>query len=110
MKGQILLLLISLWSTSKSEKSCNCGKFSKAKDRTLQNTRIYNGRDADHKDYPWQILLKIVATNKILKTCGGSLISRKHILTAAHCFFDAETKLWVSNDMIRCVKLIFNVI
>ena len=110
MKGQILLLLISLWSTSKSEKSCNCGKFSKAKDRTLQNTRIYNGRDADHKDYPWQILIKIVSTNKILKSCGGSLISRKHILTAAHCFFDAETKLWVSNDMIRWVKLIFNVI
>ena len=42
MKGQILvLLLMGLWGASKSEKSCHCGKFSKAKkDRTLQNTRI----------------------------------------------------------------------
>ena len=99
MKGQILLLLISLWSISKSEKSCNCGKFSKAKDRTLQNTRIYNGRDADHEDYPWQIFLKIVPTKWGTPSwCGGSLISRKHILTAAHCFFDSKTKLWVSNS------------
>ena len=96
MKGQTLvLLLMGLWSTSKSEKSCHCGKFSKTKKgRTLQNTRIYNGRDADHEDYPWQIFLKIIPPKwGTPMWCSGSLISRKHILTAAHCFFDPETNL-----------------
>ena len=91
MKLQILLFLLGLWSTyggSKSKKSCHCGKLSKPKNKTLQNTRIYNGRDAHpvHEPFPWQIFLTMN-----FKTCGGSLISRKHILTAAHCFFDLKT-------------------
>ena len=90
MKLQILLFLMGLWNTygSKSKKSCHCGKLSKPKNKTVQNTRIYNGRDAHpvHEPFPWQIFLTMN-----FKTCGGSLISRKHILTAAHCFFDLKT-------------------
>ena len=94
MKLQILLLLIVLsWNISKAEK-CDCGTFNEPKPkgkRTSENTRIYKGRNARKNRYPWQIFLKISSKDDE-DFCGGTLISTKHILTAAHCFFDV-TKL-----------------
>ena len=94
MKLQILLLLIVLsWNISKAEK-CDCGTFNEPKPkskRTSENTRIYKGRNARKNRYPWQIFLKISSKDKD-DFCGGTLISTKKILTAAHCFFDV-TKL-----------------
>ena len=89
----ILLSFVCLCSISKSEKTCSCGKFSVAKRDANENARIYNGRDAKDGQYPWYIFLKIV-DKKCPDggcVCGGSLISKKHILTAAHCFFDPKT-------------------
>ena len=96
MKGLILLLLIAiLWNISNAEK-CDCGKFykKKAKGRkTLKNTRIFDGRTITKDEkfrYPWQIFLQIICDKPditITTNCGGSLISRKHILKSCTLFF-----------------------
>ena len=90
MKGIILLLLLSCfsWNISNAD-NCDCGRV-----LNQQNAKIFKGQQAKADRYPWQILLEIIPSNKEIKfsRCGGSLISRRHILTAAHCFFDTQTK------------------
>ena len=44
-------------------------------------SRIYNGVPASIKDYPYLVSLRVCG----LHTCGGAIISDRHILTAAHC-------------------------
>ncbi|CAG7824368.1 unnamed protein product, partial [Allacma fusca] len=47
-------------------------------------TRIIGGINADLKDVPYQLALKIEDNNRKI-TCGAVLISRTYALTAAHC-------------------------
>lgn len=49
--------------------------------------RIYSGRSAAKGQFPYQVLLNIEddRIGYIIYACGGSIISRDHILTAAHC-------------------------
>nr|XP_039263081.1 suppressor of tumorigenicity 14 protein homolog isoform X1 [Styela clava] len=46
--------------------------------------RILGGRDAQVHEWPWQV--QIFRPGKTIPFCGGSLIRRNWILTAAHCF------------------------
>lgn len=46
------------------------------------NTRIVGGAEADPKAWLWMAAL-ILKEGK--NFCGGALITRKHVLTAAHC-------------------------
>merc|ERR1719369_428117 len=45
-------------------------------------TRIVGGNEALPHQFPWQALLTY---RNIRVLCGGTVISTKHILTAAHC-------------------------
>ncbi|HEX2919576.1 MAG TPA: trypsin-like serine protease [Bacteroidales bacterium] len=59
-----------------------------------QVTKITGGTDALISDYPWQVY--IIAGSK---ACGGSIISDRWILTAAHCVYG--NRGFLSPDSVR---------
>merc|ERR1719158_2442603 len=49
----------------------------------LKDRRIVGGAPALPYQFPWQVVLYYYSGDSLL--CGGSIISTKTILTAAHC-------------------------
>ncbi|XP_054266953.1 phenoloxidase-activating factor 3-like [Macrosteles quadrilineatus] len=52
-----------------------------------ESSRIIGGEDAEMGQYPWMALLAYVNVKKgeTVYYCGGAVISRRYIITAAHC-------------------------
>ena len=72
-----------------------------------QDTRIYGGRPAQQGAWPWQVSLHTtsrvgddVESRVLSQFCGGSLIARQWILTAAHCIQDFEGKVTPANEVL----------
>ncbi|XP_043851865.1 chymotrypsin-C [Dromiciops gliroides] len=54
-------------------------------------TRVVGGSDVTPHSWPWQISLQYLKDNTYRHTCGGTLISNQHVLTAAHCISKSLT-------------------
>lgn len=80
-----LSVLHDFWISWQSVRECqfffpahwDCGKSSSA-----PSTRIVGGTKAVNGAWPWQVSLQIQGRH----VCGGSIIGRSWILSAAHCF------------------------
>ncbi|XP_077965725.1 serine protease 30-like [Styela clava] len=51
-----------------------------------KNMRIYGGLRAEEGRWPWMVQLISTPENLEPGICGGSLLSKKWVVTAAHCF------------------------
>lgn len=56
-------------------RSCRCGR------QLVRRSRIVGGRDAYDGEFPWIVSLRINGQHE----CGGTIIGKRWILTAAHC-------------------------
>ncbi|XP_042877664.1 transmembrane protease serine 9-like isoform X2 [Penaeus japonicus] len=61
-------------TTPPASASCRCGRT---------NQRIVGGMETGVNEYPWHVGL--ARRGQMFPFCGGSVISARHVLTAAHC-------------------------
>ncbi|XP_042171195.1 LOW QUALITY PROTEIN: ovochymase-2-like [Oncorhynchus tshawytscha] len=64
------------------------------------HTRIVNGEPANPHSWPWQVSMQVwpssQETPKFFHTCGGTLIHKNWVMSAAHCFirYADELQRW----------------
>ena len=54
------------------------------------SARIAGGEPANQGSWPWLVRLTIDDTMRGSLTCGGTIVSRKYVLTAGHCLYFAS--------------------
>lgn len=62
--------------------------------RSEGNSRILGGRLAFPGQFPHQIAIRVNMTGEFMHMCGGSIITDRYIVTAAHCFLDEFPELY----------------
>ncbi|XP_028339211.1 chymotrypsin-C isoform X1 [Physeter macrocephalus] len=55
------------------------------------SARVVGGENAIPHSWPWQISLQYLKNGTWRHTCGGTLITPSHVLTAAHCISNTLT-------------------
>lgn len=58
------------------------------------HSNVVGGEVADLDEYPWMVLLGFAKNpeEELNLACGGMIISKRYVLTAAHCFTEKAIK------------------
>ena len=77
-----LIFLLCIFSITICSSIESCGKRS----FKIPTPRIVGGRPAKDGEFPWQVSLQTKNENDTyMHFCGGTILSKYTILTAAHC-------------------------
>ena len=59
-----------------------------------EKERIYGGQPANIKDYPYQVFVHQKGHHESM-SCGGAIVGKYYVLTAAHCLTSKDPKEYV---------------
>ncbi|KAK5969194.1 Peptidase S1 domain-containing protein [Trichostrongylus colubriformis] len=59
---------------------------------------VMGGEKASLGEIPWSVRLTV--DDRKMYTCGGTLVTRRHVITAAHCFMTGEQVKCSTKDML----------
>lgn len=80
----LLLILSVVWGLPKLAVGAQCGVATA--DFSRLNSRVVGGESVGYFRFPWFVALSRRGKQGVDVTCAGSLITDRHVLTAAHCF------------------------
>nr|QHB21593.1 venom S1 protease with CUB domain 18 [Platymeris rhadamanthus] len=81
--------------------TCDCGRANKPP------PRVTHGHEVRENEFPWMVLLHIYypidngESGYIFSSCGASIITRRHVLTAAHCVILKGTTIVAEPENVR---------
>ena len=85
MYKEILLSILFIF-LSQCDAECDCGSFhTTTTSIASKNSRIWKGFHAPSRRYPWYVHVLEFHNKDQVQSSGGTLISKKHVLTCAHC-------------------------
>ena len=61
---------------------------------------IIGGENATYGEFPFMALLSIEFNGRFIHICGGSLINRRYVVSAAHCHNPEEGRVPL-NDAVK---------
>ncbi|KAK5894423.1 hypothetical protein CesoFtcFv8_011116 [Champsocephalus esox] len=64
-------------------------------------TRVVGGDDVREHSWPWQVSLQYKSGSNFYHTCGGTLISREWVLTAAHCIGSRTYRVYLGKHNLK---------